>query len=133
MGSNIEPGRQLQQAAAALRGVFGDVRFSSVYRSKAVGMQGDDFYNACCLLRTALGEASLRRELKRLEDIQGRDRSAGSWKPRTLDLDVLMYDGRIVDDELLRYAHAFVPAAELVDVELPRDDGGVVSRVALFL
>ncbi len=68
-----------------------------------------------------------------MEDAQGRERSQGSWQPRTLDLDVLMFAGKVVDDELLRYAHAFVPAAELVDIELPTDSGGLVRQVPLRL
>ncbi len=133
MGSNIEPEKNLKQAADALREVFSEVRFSSVYQSKAVGMDGDDFYNACCMIKTGFDEASLRKQLKSLEDVQGRDRSEGSWRPRTLDLDVLMLAGEIVDNELLCYAHAYVPAAELVDIELPLDRDGLVTRVALDL
>jgi len=133
MGSNIEPERNLLQAAAALRQAFGDASFSSVYQSSAVGMKGDDFFNACCLIRAGLDEAGLRRCLKSLEDAQGRDRSAGSWRPRTLDLDVLMYAGVMVDDELMRYAHAFVPAAELVDIKLPEDSEGLVTKIPLRL
>ncbi|HKI62096.1 MAG TPA: 2-amino-4-hydroxy-6-hydroxymethyldihydropteridine diphosphokinase [Mariprofundaceae bacterium] len=133
MGSNIEPQQNLQQAAVAVRKMFGDVAFSSVYRSSAVGMEGDDFLNACCLIRTELDEAGLRRCLKALEDAQGRDRAHGSWRPRTLDLDVLMYAGEMVDDELVRYAHAFVPASELVGMNLPEDRDGVVKKIALRL
>jgi len=133
MGSNIEPEANLLQAASALRTRFGDVRFSSVYRSAAVGMDGDDFLNACCLFAAELPLADLRQLLKALEDLQQRDRSQGSWTPRTIDLDVLMYGDEVVDDELYRYAHAYVPAAELVAVELPSAGGEVVSRCALRL
>ncbi len=117
MGSNIDPESNLLQAAAALRAEFGSVAFSSVYRSAAVGMDGDDFLNACCLFDSALEQTEVRRRMKALEDAQGRDRSSGSWKPRTIDLDVLMYHGEVVDDELYRYAHAYVPASELVELK----------------
>lgn len=116
MGSNIEPEQNLTLAAATLRQHFDHVRFSSVYRSEAVGMKGDDFLNACCLLETDMVLEALRAFLKKMEDAHGRDRSGGSWKPRTLDLDVLMMDGKVIDQNLMRYAHAFVPAAELVDL-----------------
>jgi 2-amino-4-hydroxy-6-hydroxymethyldihydropteridine diphosphokinase len=133
MGSNIEAEYHLQQAAMALRARFGDVRFSSVYQSPAIGMDGDDFLNACCLFDCALSEGVLTKQLKLMEDAQGRDRSAGSWKPRTLDLDVLMYDGHVVDEELYRYAHACVPAVELVDIVVPDDCTGVVTELVLRL
>ena len=133
MGSNIHPESNLSQAAMALRAQFSEVTFSSVYRSAAVGMQGDDFLNACCLLRCDMTMPEIRVALKRLEDAQGRDRSEGSWKPRTLDLDVLFFDGQVIDDELYRYAHAFVPAGELLDITLPEDKQGLVAIVTLHL
>lgn len=133
MGSNIEPEANLAQAASALRVLFGEVSFSSLYRSAAVGMDGDDFLNACCLFDTELSQHEVKSELKALEDAQGRDRSHGSWKPRTLDLDVLMYDGRVADDELYLYAHAFVPASELLALDLPADERGLLTPVALRL
>jgi len=133
MGSNIDPENNLLRAAAALRAEFGAVAFSSVFRSAAVGMEGDDFLNACCLFDCTLEQAQVRRRMKALEDAQGRDRSRGSWKPRTIDLDVLMYDGEVIDEELYQYAHAYVPASELVDFDIPAPSEGDVTRVELRL
>jgi len=133
MGSNIEPEGHLLRAAAALRAEFKDVTFSSVYRSPAVGMDGDDFLNACCVFHSDLAEAEVRRCMKALEDAQGRDRAHGSWKPRTIDLDILMFDGEVVDDELYRYAHAYVPASELVEIGMSEPCDGQLTPVALRL
>ncbi|MDQ6970506.1 MAG: 2-amino-4-hydroxy-6-hydroxymethyldihydropteridine diphosphokinase [Mariprofundus sp.] len=133
MGSNIEAEYHLKQAAAALRTRFAEVHFSSVYQSAAIGMDGDDFLNACCLFESELSEQELIALLKSMEDKQGRDRSRGSWKPRTLDLDVLMYDGQVVDDELHRYAHASVPASELVEITVPDDSAAKLTQLALRL
>jgi len=133
MGSNIDAEYHLLQAAKALRQCFDEVRFSSVYQSAAIGMEGDDFLNACCLFDTMLSGKQLAVLLKGLEDTQGRDRSAGSWKPRTLDLDVLMYDGEVMDDELYRYAHACVPASEVVDIDFPDGFGALLTVQALRL
>jgi len=133
MGSNIDAEMHLKQAAIALRKCFGEVVFSSVYQSPAIGMDGDDFLNACCLFDSYLTDETLTFQLKALEDAQGRDRSKGSWKPRTLDLDMLMYNGRVIDDELYRYAHACVPASEIVDIKIPDDCLGVVEKLELSL
>lgn len=133
MGSNIEPELNLALAAVALRSNFEGVCFSAVYHSAAVGMEGADFLNACCRLESELPASVVRSRLKALEDAQGRDRSKGSWRPRTLDLDLLMYDGEVLDDELYRYAHAYVPAAELVALDLPGDGVGAVTLVELRL
>lgn len=133
MGSNIEPEENLLRAATTLRRMFGAVAFSSVYRSSAVGMEGADFLNACCCFESSSSATAVKEQLKKVEDAQGRDRSEGSWRPRTLDLDLLMYDGEVMDDELYRYAHAYIPAAELVQVALPTDDENLVEIMELRL
>ncbi len=133
MGSNIAPEANLQQAAAAIRQRFPDVRFSRVYRSAAVGLAGDDFLNACCLFDTALPRDRLVDWLKGLEDAQGRIRTGGAWQSRTLDLDLLMLGDDVLDDDLFRYAHVYVPAAELVVLDAPDTDTAAVTLHPLRL
>ncbi len=133
MGSNIHPEEYLIGAAAALREHYPQVIFSAVYRSKAVGMEGDDFFNACCLIQDVTDRTALVNWCKALEDRHGRDRSEGSWKPRTLDLDLLMFDEEVVDDDLFRYPHVYVPASELIDLDLPDPENRVALKVKLSL
>lgn len=133
MGSNIDPEQHLADAAEEIRGRFSVCGFSAVYRSKAVGMEGDDFLNACCLIEDAPVRDELIGWCKQLEDRHGRDRSEGSWKPRTLDLDLLVYDDEVVDDDLFRYAYIYVPASELVVMDLPTPESGVVLKTGLNL
>jgi 2-amino-4-hydroxy-6-hydroxymethyldihydropteridine diphosphokinase len=134
MGSNIEPEKHLQAAAEAIGQAFSNVKFSTVYQSEAVGMEGDDFLNTCCLFEHDLSHEQLLFWLKSLEDYYGRDRSKGSWKPRTLDLDILMVDGEVLDDDVYRYAHVFVPASELVQLIRRKDaEFAAVTKVDLNL
>lgn len=134
MGSNIEPEQHLCAAAEAIREGFPDVVFSNVYRSAAVGMDNAaDFLNACCLIDTGMDPARLNAWLKQLEDAHGRDRVQGSWKPRTLDLDVLMLGDEVMDDDLYRYAHVYVPAVELVKLPSPIDAAGELQCIFLRL
>ena len=123
MGSNIEPERYLCAAAVAIRRRFPETCFSAVYRSPAVGMEdAADFLNACCRLQSELSPQALGEWLKLLEDEHGRDRSLGSWRPRTLDLDLLMAGDEVLDDDLFRYAHAYVPARELMCLPGPKPE-----------
>jgi len=133
MGSNIHPEKYLQWASQDIKEYFSGVKYSHVYQSAAIGMDGDDFLNACCLLRGVSDKVELLHWLKLLEDKYERDRSEGSWKPRTLDLDLLMYGDEILDDDLFRYAHVFVPASELIDLTLPTAEEGILSPVPLRL
>jgi len=133
MGSNINPEKHLTDAAKVLKKTFPDARFSGVYSSAAVGMEGDDFLNACCLLTHDLLPADFSKWLKRLEDEHGRDRSQGSWKPRTLDLDILMVDDVLLDDDLNQYGHVYVPASELIKCESNDKQFAALQKVELQL
>jgi 2-amino-4-hydroxy-6-hydroxymethyldihydropteridine diphosphokinase len=133
MGSNIEPERYLTEAAREIRAAHPSARFSTVYRSPAVGMDGDDFLNACCLFDTSQTLAELEGWLKQLEDRHGRDRTAGSWRPRTLDLDMIFFGDACLDPDLYRYAHVYVPAAELVKLDAFTGSVDGLQPVALDL
>src|SRR5688500_18291996 len=95
LGSNLQdPAQQVRAALAALATLPGTqvVRRSSLYRSKPVGYADQpDFVNAVAELQTKLQPAPLLQELLRLEQRHGRVRSVHNG-PRTLDLDLLLYD-----------------------------------------
>ncbi len=133
LGSNIEPELHLRAAAIAIRKQFPGARFSKVYRSTAVGMEAADFLNACCLLWTEMDRTVLHTWLKDLENTRGRDRRRGSWRPRTLDLDILMFDGEIVDNDLYRFPHVYIPAMELVSLPSRRFPAANLEAVPLHL
>jgi 2-amino-4-hydroxy-6-hydroxymethyldihydropteridine diphosphokinase len=66
---------------------------SSLYHSAPVGMTAQpDFINAVCRLLTDLGPHALLRHLLAIETQHGRVREGPKWGPRTLDLDLLLYD-----------------------------------------
>lgn len=119
-GSNIEPERWLRLACRELAARFGPLTLSGTYRNPAVGMEGDDFLNLVIGFRTALAPEAVVAELERLHDLAGRDRSAGSWTPRTLDLDLLLYGDQVIDrpgvkvprKDVIKYGFVLGPLAE---------------------
>jgi len=96
LGSNLEPERHLRAAAATLRARFGQVVFSSVLRTPAVGFDGPDFLNAAAIVRTDLDVFALDTWLHALETAQGRDRSASRFASRTLDIDIVFFDDCVI-------------------------------------
>ena len=128
LGSNIDPVRHLKTAAGEIRREYPDAVFSHVYRSRPVGMAGEHFLNACCRLRTGLGASELVDWLKSLEREAGREPIHDPWKPRTLDLDLLMLGERTLDEGLVRYGHVRIPAMELVELPLEHPGQEEISK-----
>lgn len=121
IGSNIEPEHHVAAALAALENRFGSIRTSTIYRSRAVGFDGNDFLNLVAAFGTDLDVNTLDDELHRIETDCGRDRSAPRFAPRTIDLDLLLYGDAVIDEqrlklpraEILKYAFVLQPLAEL--------------------
>lgn len=109
LGSNCEPEQHLRAAIAALRKYFGEVVLSPVYRTRAVGFDGGDFLNAAAIIDTTLDPFALNDWLHALEDAHGRDRSGPRYGDRTLDIDIVLFDGLVLEGE----GHLQIPRAEL--------------------
>lgn len=98
LGSNMEdPVARVRSGIAALAALPATrvERCSSLYRSAPVGEQDQpDFVNAVCRLTTRLASKELMERLLAVERAQGRVRSGPPGGPRTLDLDLLLYDAQ---------------------------------------
>lgn len=95
LGSNLQhPMEQISLAIAVLRR-HQAIRLKAVsprYQSAALGPgEQPDYINAVVQVETELPPLELLAELRRLETAQGRKRRE-RWGPRTLDLDILLYD-----------------------------------------
>lgn len=121
LGSNVEPERHLRSAVAALRERFGTIAVSPAYRFPAVGFDGPDFLNAAAVVDSDLDPFALNDWLHALEDAHGRDRSGPRFGDRTLDIDVVFYDDRVLDGPgnlrlprpELKHAFVLMPLAEI--------------------
>ncbi|MCC5880795.1 MAG: 2-amino-4-hydroxy-6-hydroxymethyldihydropteridine diphosphokinase [Idiomarina sp.] len=102
IGSNIEPATQVRKAVGTLLREFAEVRLSSVYESRAVGFSGDNFLNLVACVETDQGLAQLQGLFKRIEIEQGRDLNAAKFTPRTIDLDILLYDNVVQQGDTAR-------------------------------
>jgi 2-amino-4-hydroxy-6-hydroxymethyldihydropteridine diphosphokinase len=111
LGSNIEPARHLGAAIDELRARFGAIVVSPVYRSAAVGFEGPAFLNLAVGIDTDLDPAALDAWLHALEDRHGRRRDGPRYSSRTLDVDIVLFDDRIVRGP----GHLEIPRAELAE------------------
>jgi 2-amino-4-hydroxy-6-hydroxymethyldihydropteridine diphosphokinase len=111
---------------------------SSLYRSAPVDATGPDFVNAVAEIATTLSPQALLQALQALENDAGRQRPYRN-APRTLDLDILLYDDLTLDSPTLQIPHprmltrAFVlrPLAEIAPDRLTADQLQAVAQQAI--
>ncbi len=131
LGSNLDdPHHQLQRAFRALANLpdTNVVAQSSLYRSAPLGfVDQPDFVNAVAKIDTTLSPHALLSALLDIEHGHGRERTFRN-APRTLDMDILLYDDLQIDEHGLTIPHpqmhlrAFVlqPLLEIApDVVIP--------------
>jgi 2-amino-4-hydroxy-6-hydroxymethyldihydropteridine diphosphokinase len=109
LGSNLgDRLANLSGAIAALGKVPGIAvrQISSFYETEPVGGPPGQgmFLNAVAALETVLEPLPLLHVLAEIEAQFGRERSV-RWGERTLDLDLLLFDDRIIDTPELRVPH----------------------------
>ena len=100
LGSNLGDRRQhLDRAVSRLRDLVDDLRVSTYYETEPIGIVGDQtpFLNAAAVGITVIPARALLDTLLAIEAEQGRTRPH-PMAPRTLDLDLILYGDRIVDE-----------------------------------
>ena len=107
LGANLgEREAALCAALAAMNQIPGTrvCRVSPLYRSAPVDAGGPDYLNAVAELTTTLAPQVLLHALQSIEQAAGRDRPYRN-APRTLDLDILWFGGRVMDTPELTVPH----------------------------
>ncbi|MGH9381426.1 MAG: 2-amino-4-hydroxy-6-hydroxymethyldihydropteridine diphosphokinase [Thermoanaerobaculia bacterium] len=145
LGSNIHPRENLRRAVTLLEERSRLVAVSPVYRTAAVGRSDlPPFLNAAVELSDARDPAELKYALLRpIEAELGRVRTADRAAPRTIDLDLLLVDGLVLDDpgtgitlpdpEILERPHLALPLADLAPDLVHPTDGRTLAEVAKAL
>jgi len=116
LGSNIEPELNLPKATDLLK-TYGEIKAAShVWESKSVGYDGPNFLNACVLFLTASPPENIKSEIIHpIEAALGRIRGADKNMPRTMDIDVIVFDEKpIMKLDYWDQAFIIAPLAELL-------------------
>lgn len=125
LGANLgEPLATLRKVVSEIEASpdFSEVKVSPFYDTSPVESSGPDYVNAVLTAKTDLAPKEVLHRLQKLEIRYGRVRPAGVVNaPRTLDLDVLLYDDLQSDDPELILPHprmtgrlfVLVPLADL--------------------
>lgn len=109
LGANLgNPSEALQAAADELASHpdIRNLRLSGFYTTSPVDSSGPDYVNAAVVFDTTLAPAALLKVCQSIEKRHGRVRPAGVHNaPRTLDLDVIDYEGVVQEDPGLTIPH----------------------------
>jgi len=129
IGSNLnDPVAQVKEAFDELE-VLPDSLLaarSSLYRSKPMGPPDQpDYVNAVAALDTLLSAPELLQALQRIEVMQGRERTAQKWEARILDLDLLLYGTRVLDNPGLKLPHPGLHERDFVIIPLAEVAGNL--------
>jgi len=116
----------------------GELAMSPLYESEPMGPSDQpDYVNAVCAFDTDLEPEALLAALQRIEAANGRVRPAPRWSARTLDLDILLCEDRVVATADLVVPHpgiaerAFV-LRPLVDLDPALAVPGLGPAIALL-
>ena len=110
LGSNLDdPLDQIQRAFDELDSLAGTrlLKRSSLYQSRAIGPEQPDYINAVAQLETDLAPLELLDALQAIEQTHRRVRLQ-HWGPRTLDLDLLLYDNKTIQHPRLTVPHTYL-------------------------
>lgn len=115
LGSNIDPEHYIDRALTILSQECQLLARSAAIRTTPVGYQHQpDFLNAALLVSTSLEREAFRAYLKEVEDRLGRVRGAIKSGPRTMDLDMVAWDGEVIDQGYYQYDYVKVPVDEVL-------------------
>ena len=131
LGSNINPETNIPRAITLLRQFLILESISRAWDTPPVGTSGPNFVNAALLTYTDLTLENFKNEIIRPIEAQlGRIRSQNKNAPRTIDIDVLIWDQQILEPLIWEEAYLAVPVAELLPDLKSQDSEGNLKHTA---
>lgn len=142
LGSNLDdPSAQLLSALSTIHKhtQISIQACSHLYASEPMGPKDQpEFINAVCKVTTSLTPIELLDALQNIENEHGRKREGEQWGPRTLDLDILLFNNITMSNDRLTLPHydmvhrefVLVPLFELAPDMLMQDGRNLAAWVA---
>ena len=114
IGSNIEADYHIAEMLRLLCASVQIVQVSQMVQTKPIGITAQpDYTNGAVRILTEMQSEELSVFLKLLEDKMGRDRSEKKSGPRNIDLDILIWNNKVVDPDYYTREFLRKSAAEL--------------------
>ncbi len=126
LGSNINAEINIRSALAIIKSQYPNMSISPMYQTSAVGFEGDDFLNCVAKIDSDKTPQYIYQWFRQIEIEHGRDRNQPKFSSRSLDIDMLTYDDRLLEtqnyslprDEITKYAFVLKPLMDIAPNEI---------------
>jgi 2-amino-4-hydroxy-6-hydroxymethyldihydropteridine diphosphokinase len=114
LGSNIEPEVNLPRAVQTLSQYGEILKISNVWESEPVGTTGDNYLNVCLLFKSKYDKEMLKEDvIQTVEYLLGRRRTEDKFAPRTMDIDLVIFDDEPIGTDWPTLAYIVLPLSEI--------------------
>jgi 2-amino-4-hydroxy-6-hydroxymethyldihydropteridine diphosphokinase len=136
LGSNLgDKIQNLENAIQEIQQTVGELLAqSSIYKSEAVGFEGNHFNNLVIKVQTKLSPEKLLKETQKIEIKMGRTEKTvikngiPVYKNRIIDIDILLYDDIQINTETLKIPHPRMFEREFVMIPLKEVSFGTINK-----
>lgn len=131
IGSNIEPQQNIPAAVALLEEICPIDECSGIWETTAFGSKGPDFLNIVVCIDSILDAKAIKEKvIIPIETALKRKRFPDKNAPRTIDVDIIIYDGKVLDQGLWSKFFITVPVADLLPDLKDPDSGQTLHEIA---
>jgi len=128
LGSNIDPEKNIFSALDLLGRVN---RKSRIWKTESFGANGPDFLNMAVEIETTLDMPELKESvITCIEKTLARIRTENKNAPRTIDIDIMLFNGKVMDYDIWEKAFAAIPVSELMPDLINPNTGDTLSHFA---
>jgi 2-amino-4-hydroxy-6-hydroxymethyldihydropteridine diphosphokinase len=100
IGSNIQAELNIPNMLEIMKQHVEIINVSTMILTKPIGIKNQpDYTNGAVKIKTNLDKKNLNLLLKKIEDQMGRDRTAPKFGARCIDLDIVSWNGQIIDND----------------------------------
>ena len=100
IGSNIKAKTNIPKMLKILKEKVEILKVSAFKQTKPIGIENQpDFTNGAVKVKTKLNKADFKNLLKEIEEKMGRDRTKLKFASRCIDLDIVVWNGEIIDED----------------------------------
>jgi len=114
IGSNINPAANIATSLERLSQLTDIKSKSSIWETEAVGSNGPNFLNIAVEIETDLKSEEIKQGIiKPIESEIKRVRTENKYAPRTIDLDIIIFNNQIMDKNLWEKVFIALPVSEI--------------------